>query len=105
MLAQGRMMTLAAEKICGPQPACPQNRLLLSDVYSYRACILHDGGQIEEAGNYFLKQVKIRRDHLIAIGKSATIVDGIQLATAYNNLAGIYCSLNKFEQSIMRHEL
>jgi len=101
-LVQGRKLTLAAAKIC--EESNPPDDLILSDVYSYHACILHDLGQIDEAGKYFQKQVIIRRRRLAELGRRATIVDEIQLANAYNNLAGIYCSFNMFEKSIMNHE-
>ncbi|KAF8242034.1 TPR-like protein [Wilcoxina mikolae CBS 423.85] len=105
LLAQGRKMTTAAKDIC---ERLPEERLLLSDVYNYHACILHDWGELEEAGKLFSEQVAIRKDHLNSLRRQRlpiTIVDEIQLANAYNNVAGIYLSQEKYSESIIHHHL
>lgn len=92
LLEQGKILILAAKAFVETQTSNP---LLRSEVYSFYACILSELGNMDQAMYYFSEQVKSRRENLRSLqrrGQQATMLDEVQLANAYNNVAGILCA-------------
>jgi tetratricopeptide (TPR) repeat protein len=106
LLDSGKKLILAAKEICERQRV---DEGLKSDVYAFHATFLAESGDLEGALVYFEKQAQNRRDNLTAIRVrkkcDPTIVDDIQLANAFNNLAGIYFALNQLEKAELYNEL
>ncbi|KAI9853911.1 MAG: hypothetical protein M1813_001626 [Trichoglossum hirsutum] len=99
LLEQATSLVLTAKDIC-ERPN--RNDLLRAEVYAFHACILHDSGDIDQACHFFEEQAKLRRQHLQLISAKqlkVTIEDEIQLANAYNNLASVYCSQGRYDES------
>jgi tetratricopeptide (TPR) repeat protein len=106
LLDQGYELIASAEEICSIVSNCSQP--LRAAVYSFRGCILSDRGLIDEASECFKQEVNYRREHLRSLtkaGKRPTIVDEIQLANGYNNLAGIFCACGSFTEAEIYNEL
>jgi tetratricopeptide (TPR) repeat protein len=105
LLDQAKNLTLAAKDIIENQDC---DRLLIAEVYSFHACILSDSGDLDQASFYFERQVANRRQHLLELKdrcQTATMVDEIQLANAYNNLAGVYCAQGRYTEAELHNEL
>ncbi|KAH0564997.1 hypothetical protein GP486_001612 [Trichoglossum hirsutum] len=105
LLEQAKGLVLAAKGICERSSS---DSLLRAEVYSFHACILHDSGDIDQACHFFEEQARLRRLHLQSLSVkriTPTIEDEIQLANAYNNLAGVYCSQGRYGESSLHHEL
>ncbi|KAJ6016262.1 hypothetical protein N7540_010853 [Penicillium herquei] len=103
MLDQGYKLLESAEDMCNTISHCSQP--LRAAVYSFRGCILSDKGRIDDAIECFRKEVNHRREHLRSLRKPATIVDEIQLANGYNNLACILCASGAISEAEINNEL
>ncbi|KAK4504226.1 hypothetical protein PRZ48_005142 [Zasmidium cellare] len=99
LLDQGRQLILKAIEICEPDS---KNKVLLSEVYSFYGCILNDTGEVNEAATFFEKQLELYKAHLLELKakkQTPALVDEIQLANAYNNVAGIYCAQRRYREA------
>ncbi|CAN9264153.1 unnamed protein product [Alternaria alternata] len=105
LLDEGRNLTLTAKDIVEGR-VCDQN--LVANVYSFHGCILSDSGQLEEALKFFELE-KDKRMERLKTGRNSNqpgdIFDQIRLANAYNNLAGVCCSLRKFGDAMVYNEM
>jgi tetratricopeptide (TPR) repeat protein len=105
LLDTGEKLILLAEKICEIEAV---DEALKSEVYAFCATFLAESGDLEGALGYFNKQAQNRRENVakLRVRKcEPTIVDDIQLANAFNNLAGIYFALDDLEQAETYNEL
>lgn len=92
LLEQGKIFVVAAKAFVETQTSDP---LLRSEVYSFYACILSEPGELDQAMYYFGEQVKSRKENLLSPqrrGQRAEMLGEVQLANAYNNIAGILCA-------------
>jgi tetratricopeptide (TPR) repeat protein len=105
LLAQAHQLITSAKSICEDGEYNPQ---LLSGVYSFQGCILSDSGDLEQARLCFTQEVYHKRWHLKDLqrkNKKPDMIDEIQLANAYNNLAGILCANGDFKEAELNNQL
>ncbi|PGH01873.1 hypothetical protein AJ79_07810 [Helicocarpus griseus UAMH5409] len=99
LLDAGETLILFAEEICQAEAV---DETLKSEVYAFRATFLVELGDLEGALGYFNKQAQNRRENISRIraqNREPTIAEDIQLANAFNNLAGIYFALGDLQQA------
>lgn len=99
LVSAGETLALTAKRIYQAQmPTTWNNKCLLSEINASLAALRAAQGDLKGAFRYFQAQADDRRDNISAMrekGECPTIVDDIQLANAYNNLAGISFSLDR----------
>ncbi|CAI7671386.1 unnamed protein product [Penicillium pancosmium] len=106
LLDQGFELITFAEEICECIDNCSQS--LRAAVLSFKGCILSDRGMITDAIECFRKEVEHKRGFLLSLkkkGQAPSMIDEIQLANGYNNLAGILCACEAFDEADLNNEL
>lgn len=105
LLEQGKILIVAAKDFVEAQTG---DRLLRSEVYSFYACILSELGELDKALYSFSEQVRSRKENLLSLqqrGQRATMLDEVQLANAYNNVAGILCAKDNYSEAELNNIL
>lgn len=76
-----------------------EDQVLLSEIYSIRAAVLADSGNLVEALKYFEQAMSVIKRHLKAVKGNEGTYDQIYLANAYNNLGAMYAQLGDYDKA------
>jgi tetratricopeptide (TPR) repeat protein len=76
-----------------------EDKVLLSEIYSLRAAVLADSGNLDEALKYFERAMSVIKSHLMAARGNEGAYDQIYLANAYNNLGAMYAQLGNYDKA------
>jgi tetratricopeptide (TPR) repeat protein len=76
-----------------------EDKVLLSEIYSIRAAVLADSGNLDEALKYFELAMTVIKEHFMAVEGNEGTYDQIYLANAYNNLGAMYVQLGDYDRA------